>query len=541
MTSSKSLVKLLLRSRPSWNWNDCSVRSYWYLHKALKPNYFSNVIMTHKAEDTNGVNGHVQEGGKVLTEETLNPRIKLVEYAVRGPIVARAVALEKELQQGANKPFASVTRANIGDCHAVGMKPNTFIRQTIAACVDPQIVDVANYPKDVVDRSQQLLKACQGQSVGSYTASPGIELVRRDVAKYIEERDGGIPANWEDIFMTTGASDGIRTIMKLVLPDQKADRPVGVMIPIPQYPLYSATVAEFGAYQVSYYLNEDDGWSLGVEELRRAVKEAKTKCKPKVLCVINPGNPTGQVLTRQNIEEIIRFAKEENLLLLADEVYQTNIWGAKSEFHSFKKVMMEMGPEYQQMELASFHSMSKGWHGECGFRGGYMEVINLDPYIKGQLTKLISTKLCPPSLGQCAMAIVCNEPKPGDPSHGQFIKEKQATLDLLKKKAKLVAETFNSIPGISCNEVMGAMYAFPKIDLPPGAIKAAKAAGQTPDSFYCFGILEEIGLCVVPGSGFGQRPGTYHFRMTILPPLEDLQRNMKAFKDFHQKFIQKYS
>jgi len=485
-------------------------------------------------------NGHVEKNEKVLTEKTLNPRVKLVEYAVRGPIVARALAIEKELQQGVKKPFTSVTRANIGDCHAVGMRPNTYIRQTIAACVHPDIIAHAQFPEDVVRRSQQLLGACSGQSVGSYTASTGIELVRRDVAKYIQERDG-VPANYEDIFMTTGASDGIRTVMKLVLPPFEAKKPVGVMIPLPQYPLYSASVAEFGAHQVSYYLNEEAGWSLEVTELRRALNEAKSKCDPKVLCVINPGNPTGQVLTRENIEEIIRFAKEENLLLLADEVYQTNIWGANSKFHSFKKVMKEMGPEFEGMELASFHSMSKGWHGECGFRGGYMEIINFDPYIKGQLMKMVSTKLCPPSLGQCAMAIVCNEPKPGDPSYELFAKEKQATLDLLKKKADLVASTFNSIPGISCNQVTGAMYAFPNIRLPDKAIQAAKEAGQKPDEFYCFRILEEIGLCVVPGSGFGQKPGTFHFRMTILPPLEAIERNMNSFKEFHRKFIEKYS
>lgn len=496
--------------------------------------------MASTTNGTNGTNGHVKQDSKVLCEATLNPRVKLVEYAVRGPIVARALAIEKELQQGVKKPFSSVTRANIGDCHAVGMKPNTYIRQTIAACVHPDIVEVANFPKDVVERSKQLLNACSGSSVGSYSASAGIELIRRDVANYVSERDG-VPCNWEDIFMTTGASDGIRTVMKLVLPDFNAKKPVGVMIPIPQYPLYSASVSEFGAYQVSYYLNEEAGWSLEVDELRRSVKEAKEKCDLKVLCVINPGNPTGQVLSRDNIEGIIKFAKEENLLLLADEVYQTNIWGKGMEFHSFKKVMMEMGPEYENMELASFHSMSKGWHGECGFRGGYMEIVNFDPYIKAQLTKMVSTKLCPPILGQCAMAIVCSEPKPGDPSHKQFVQEKQATLDLLKKKAKLVADTFNSIPGIKCNEVTGAMYAFPKIDLPPKAIQAAKEAGQTPDTFYCFRILEEIGLCVVPGSGFGQIPGTFHFRMTILPPLEDIEKNMNAFKDFHKRFIQTYS
>jgi len=484
-------------------------------------------------------NGHMEDS-KILSESTLNPRVKLVEYAVRGPTCKGLWLSRKSWNRVSKKPFSSVTRANIGDCHACGMQPNTFIRQTIAACVHPDIIEFADFPKDVVERSKQFLSACRGESVGSYSASPGIEPIRRDVANYISERDG-VPANWEDVFMTTGASDGIRTVMKLALPAFDSKLPVGVMIPLPQYPLYSASVAEFGAYQVSYYLNEDAGWSLEVDELRRAIKEARTKCDPKVLCVINPGNPTGQVLSRENIEEVIKFAKEEKLLLLADEVYQANIWGAGMKFHSFKKVMKELGPEYENMELASFHSMSKGWHGECGFRGGYMEIVNFDPYIKGQLTKMVSTKLCPPVLGQCAMAIVCNEPKPGDPSYKRFIQEKQATLDLLKKKAELVANTFNSIPGIKCNKVTGAMYAFPKIDLPPKAIQAAKEAGQTPDTFYCFRILEEIGLCVVPGSGFGQRPGTYHFRMTILPPLDAIEKNMNTFKDFHMKFIEKYS
>ena len=92
------------------------------------------------------------------------------------------------------------------------------------------------------------------------------------------------------------------------------------------------------------------------------------------ICVINPGNPTGQVLTRDNIEAVIHFAKEEGLFILADEVYQSNVYAEGSKFHSFKKVMMEMGGEYAELPLASFHSMSKGWQGECGLRGGYMEV-----------------------------------------------------------------------------------------------------------------------------------------------------------------------
>ena len=111
---------------------------------------------------------------------------------------------------------------------------------------------------------------------------------------------------------------------------------------------------------------------------------------------------------------------------------------------------------------------------------------------------------------------------------------------LLYFQAKLVTSVFNSIEGISCNEVQGAMYAFPRLDLPPKAIEAAKAAEQAPDAFYCFALLEETGICTVPGSGFGEKPGTYHFRTTILPQVEELKDVLAHFKDFHVKFLAKY-
>lgn len=94
------------------------------------------------------------------------------------------------------------------------------------------------------------------------------------------------------------------------------------MVPIPQYPLYSATLAEFDMHQIGYYLDENKNWGLDVEELQRAIDEAKKVSQPRAIVVINPGNPTGQVLTRDNIEQIIKFAYKERLFIFADEVYQ---------------------------------------------------------------------------------------------------------------------------------------------------------------------------------------------------------------------------
>jgi len=94
----------------------------------------------------------------------------------------------------------------------------------------------------------------------------------------------------------------------------------GFMIPIPQYPLYSATISEYNAEAVGYYLDEANGWSLKIEELERAYQESLNRCEPRALCLINPGNPTGQVLSLENIQDIIRWAYEKKLVILADEV-----------------------------------------------------------------------------------------------------------------------------------------------------------------------------------------------------------------------------
>ncbi|KAK3592195.1 hypothetical protein CHS0354_010433 [Potamilus streckersoni] len=478
-------------------------------------------------------------GTKVLTMETVNPNVVKMEYAVRGPIVTRAAEIEKELAEGKAKPFETVVKANIGDCHATGQTPITFIRQVVALCTYPQLMQSPMFPEDAKQKAKRILAACNGYSVGSYSASPGIEVIQKDIAAYISRRDGQ-PCNYSNIFLCTGASEGIKTILKMLMTGKSGSEQAGIMIPVPQYPLYSATLTEYNAYPIHYYLDEEKGWSLEVSELNRALKDAKGKCIPRAICIINPGNPTGQVLSRDNIENIIRFAHKEGLVLLADEVYQHNIYAKGSEFLSFKKVLMEMGPPCSWIELASFMSASKGFMGECGFRGGYCEMVNFQDDVQKCLLKSISVKLCPPILGQIVMDVVTNPPQEGDPSYASFQEEKNTVLKLLAEKARLITDLFNSIEGISCNEVQGAMYAFPRIYLPDKAIIAARNMNQTPDFFYCSHLLEETGICTVPGSGFGQKEGTYHFRITILPPLEEIARVMELFRDFHLRFLNKY-
>ncbi|XP_058686021.1 alanine aminotransferase 1 isoform X2 [Poecile atricapillus] len=478
--------------------------------------------------------------GPVLTPESMNPAIRRVEYAVRGPIVLRALELEQELRKGVSKPFTEVIKANIGDAHAMGQQPITFLRQVAALCLCPELMKDSSLPSDAKERARRLLSACGGQSVGSYSASPGVQMVRENVARYIERRDG-VPASPDDIFLSTGASDAIVNILKLLVCGSGSSR-TGVLIPIPQYPLYSAALAELDAAQVRYYLAEERCWALDVAELRRALEEGRRRCSPRVLCIINPGNPTGQVQSRECIEDVIKFAYEEKLFLMADEVYQDNVYAKGSAFYSFKKVLKEMGPPYSDtVELASFHSISKGYMGECGLRGGYVEVVNLHPEVKAELSKLVSVRLCPPVPGQMVLDAIMDPPKPGDPSYERFQAEKEAVLSALAEKARLTQEIFNRTPGIHCNPVQGAMYSFPRIDLPDRALAAAKEKQQAPDMFFCMRLLEETGICVVPGSGFGQKEGTFHFRMTILPPTDKLKILLEKLSAFYTKFVKEFS
>lgn len=190
---------------------------------------------------------------QLLNLNTINPNVISMEYAVRGPLVIRAVALEKEIKSGVVKPFQRVIRANIGDCHAMGQKPITFIRQVLNCVTDPSLIKEINFPEDVKIKAKQLLASCAGGSIGSYSDSAGIEIIRRHCAEFIERRDK-ISSDWNNIVLTTGASEAIRAILTLINTGSQDKLPTGVMIPIPQYPLYTATLAVNAMFPIKYYL-----------------------------------------------------------------------------------------------------------------------------------------------------------------------------------------------------------------------------------------------------------------------------------------------
>ena len=207
---------------------------------------------------------------------------------------------------------------------------------------------------------------------------------------------------------------------------------------MPQYPLYTATLALLHARCVPYYLDESTSWSTNLDDISAALQKARSEgIDVRAIVVINPGNPTGASLSEEDIRGIIDFAREKSLVIMADEVYQTNVF--VGEFFSFKKVLRQLQKEnpgkYDTMELASLHSISKGMVGECGHRGGYFELVGFDPQVKDQIYKFVSIMLCAPVIGQCLVELMVHPPKEGDPSYAQYKKEYDTIFNGLKERA----------------------------------------------------------------------------------------------------------
>ena len=466
----------------------------------------------------------------------VNPKLLEAHYAVRGKIVARAQELEAQGRK--------IIYCNIGNPQALKQKPLTFVRQVLSLVEYPDLIlrpeSAKLFPSDAIGRAKTILDE-NPSGTGAYTPSVGLPFVRRAVADFINRRDG-IPVDPDRILLTDGASKGVHAVFSM-LTGKESD---GYMIPIPQYPLYSASIALYGASQINYFLDEGNGWQLNERELERSVDAArKDGVNPVAIVVINPGNPTGAVLSRKNIEMIIRFAKKQGIAVIADEVYQENVYGEGMKFFSFAKVMHEM--DEHDVTLFSLHSVSKGFLGECGHRGGYLEARNVPDDVYAELVKYQTISLCANVDGQLVTYLMVAPPEEGSESRALYVKERDSILNDLKEKAELLGKGLNGAEGMTIEVPRGAMYAFVKFELPhPKGVALEKMTPEarlkyeaSRDSEYCLRLLEETGICVVPGSGFGQSPGTLHFRTTFLPPREDIHVMVDKIRKFHEAYAAK--
>jgi len=469
----------------------------------------------------------------------VNKNILEMEYAVRGPIPQRAAEMQRQGRQ--------IIFCNIGNPQALGQPSMTYYRQVLSLIEDPAKIEREHQLKelfeessvsdlretdfisdDVLDLSENILRMTK-TGTGAYTESKGFQFIREAIANFIDKRDGanrqgGVKSDPDKIFLTTGASGGVKYVIDLLIADEND----GIMIPIPQYPLYSASIKYAGGVQVDYFPDEDNDWAFSREILDDALAEAKQQgVKVKGIVVINPGNPTGAVLSEESINQVIQFAHENQLVIIADEVYQENIYNG--QFMSFAKALGDL-----PVPLCSLHSISKGFYGECGHRGGYLEIRN-PPKVEGSdfdfldlVLKQASVSLCSNTAGQLLTYLMVSPPEEGNQSYDTFLQEKQRILRELQIKATMIREAFTQMNGVECFGETGAMYLFPRLSkLPQGKS----------DYDYCMALLEETGLCTVNGSGFGQKEGTNHLRIAFLPPTPLLEEVLPRWIDFHNRYV----
>jgi len=457
----------------------------------------------------------------------VNPVLISMEYAVRGSIAKRAAEL-KRLGR-------SIIPCNIGNPQAFGQPPLSFYRQVLSLIEYPEIFNSKThktppiFSDTALDYGRTIIEKLE-IGTGGYSDSNGHEFIREAIAEFIDKRDdavknNGIRSNPDNIFLTDGASEGAKNIVELLITNKQD----GIMVPIPQYPLYSATIHRCGGVQINYYPDENEGWILTRNTLEDSYLKAKNNgVNIRAIVVINPGNPTGSVLNKSCVDEVVDFASEKGLAIIADEVYQDNTYGSK--FHSFAQAVWNR----PHVPLFSLHSVSKGFYGECGHRGGYLEVRNSPKMVstKQSLIEILfrqaSVNLCSNTIGQVLVYLMVTPPSEESDVGELHKKEVQSLLKDLHEKASIIKKSFTEMEGVRCYGEIGALYLFPRLDILPA---------QTTDFNYCMALLESTGLSTVNGGGFGQKEGTHHLRIAFLPPKSMLEEVLPKWIEFHKNYI----
>ncbi|XP_026097133.1 alanine aminotransferase 2 isoform X1 [Carassius auratus] len=441
-----------------------------------------------------------------------------------------------EEEQGLNKKgsFKKALDLSSGDSHNAGIKPITFVRQVAAGCVYPRILQGDALPPDARLRVQKLLSHFDGGSIGSYTGSLGAMHVRNTIAKFISLRDGGVLSSPEQVFITVDTQRALMVMLRLLCQSEGVST---VMIPDPAPHTLTRLLERMGVVPVTYQLQEESGWSVERAELNTAIQATRGRSFPMAIYISNPGNPTGHVQSRESIQEVIRFAADEELFLLVDEVYQDTVFADGSEFVSYKRVLAEMGQPYSdRVQLASLHSLSNGIMGECGFRTGFMELVNVDEAVMFFAEVLLTGDLCPPVIGQIALDVMADPPHPGEPSYSLYTQEVASRLMILKCNASRAVEFINDLPGFSCQSVQSGIFIYPHLTLPHTELTHSQSVGL----LYSRRLLEDQGVCVGFSEDHTHSRSCCHFRLCVLMPSEKLEEALHRLRCFHFHFLKEF-
>lgn len=355
---------------------------------------------------------------------------------------------------------------------------------------DPNIFDFETPPHMVEAIHKALVDNRNGYAPASGVRE-AIDAVER------EARRKGID-NINDIFITTGASEAIEICLSAL-----ADKGDNVLTPAPGYPLYQAVLTKLQVVENAYYLNEDSGWQPDIDDIRSKINE-----KTRAIVLINPNNPTGSVCTNVIMLELIELAKQHNLVIFCDEIYDKLILDDKPH--------VSLASLDKDAPVITFNGLSKSYLGP-GLRIGWGIVSGDNAVMKdyiAAINKILRARICANHPIQFAVKPALE----GDQSHLKAVREK------LRSRRDLTTKMLNDIPGISCVKPEGAFYAFPRLHI------------DGSDEHFVTELIKATGVVVVHGSGFGQVPGTQHFRVVFLPPEDILKKAYASIADFFMKY-----
>ena len=396
--------------------------------------------------------------------------MKDVLYEIRGPVSAEAERLELDGHR--------ILKLNTGNPAVFGFEaPDVIMRDMIAA-----------------------LPTSQG-----YTTSKGIIPARRAIVTRYEVIEGFPYFDVNDVFLGNGVSELISMVTQALLNDGDE-----VLIPMPDYPLWTAATSLAGGKPVHYLCDEEDDWNPSIEDIR-----AKVTDKTKAIVVINPNNPTGAVYSRKVLEEIAQVARENDLLILADEIYDRILYDGAEHIS-----MAQVAPD---MLCITFNGLSKAYR-VAGYRAGWMILTGPKHHAAGfieGLELLASTRLCPNAPAQHAVQVALGG--------RQSIYDLTCEGGRLLEQRNVAYEKLNEIPGISCTKPMGALYCFPKID--------RNVYDIHDDAQFMLDLLRAEKILMVQGTGFNW-PEPDHFRVVTLPWAKDLEIAIDRIGSFWASYKQ---
>jgi alanine-synthesizing transaminase len=314
-----------------------------------------------------------------------------------------------------------------------------------------------------------------------------IEAVRAEA-----ERQG--IRNIQSVFITAGVSEAVDLCLTALLNPGE-----NILTPVPEYPLYSAVLAKLGAQPNTYQLDESASWEPDLEHLSSRIFTGT-----RGIVVINPNNPTGAVYSRKTLEAVVRLARESNLVIFSDEIYEKMILDGPPHIS-----IAALAPD---VPVVTLNGLSKaylvpGWRVGWGVVSGESAAVR--PYVEG-IHKLLRARLCANHPQQYAVRPALE----GSQDHLPEVLRK------LRSRRDLTMRWCNSTPRVSCVEPRGAFYAFPRLDI----------SGSDED--FVKNLLVEKQVLMVHGSGFGQEPGTRHCRIVFLPDEATLSRAYEAMRAF---------